>query len=59
MLTNYGSVVDQFQAFCAAEGVPRKFQLPADEFMLYAFAASSAGIQAGSTACNNIAALKA
>ncbi|KAJ7861088.1 hypothetical protein B0H14DRAFT_2576229 [Mycena olivaceomarginata] len=36
-LTNYGSVVDRFQAFSAAEGVPLKFQLPADEFVLCAF----------------------
>jgi hypothetical protein len=58
-LMNYGSAVDRFQAFCAAEGVPHKFQLPADEFVLCAFAASSAGVHAGSTARNNIAALKA
>ncbi|KAJ7477503.1 DNA breaking-rejoining enzyme [Mycena latifolia] len=58
-LANYGSTVDRFLAFCTGEGVPIKFQLPADEFVLCAFAASSAGIHAGSTARNNIAALKA
>ncbi|KAJ7174969.1 DNA breaking-rejoining enzyme [Mycena crocata] len=58
-LSNYGSAVDRFLAFCSAEGVPEEFQLPADEFVLCAFAASSAGIHAGSTARNNIAALKA
>ncbi|KAJ7099846.1 hypothetical protein C8R43DRAFT_964113 [Mycena crocata] len=39
--------------------VPKELQLPADEFVLCAFAASSAGIHAGSTPRNNIAALKA
>ncbi|KAJ7760893.1 hypothetical protein DFH07DRAFT_694027, partial [Mycena maculata] len=58
-LTNYGSAVDRFLAFCSSEGVPPEFQLPANEFVLCAFAASSAGIHAGSTARNNIAALKA
>ncbi|KAF7359721.1 hypothetical protein MVEN_00696700 [Mycena venus] len=58
-LSNYGSVVDCFLAFCVAEGVPATFQLPADEFVLCAFAASSAGVHAGQTARNNIATLKA
>ncbi|KAJ6535788.1 hypothetical protein B0H19DRAFT_1271504 [Mycena capillaripes] len=58
-LTNYGGVVDEFLGFCAIEGVPSKFQLPADEFVLCAFAASSAGVHAGSTVRNKIAALKA
>ncbi|KAJ6594951.1 hypothetical protein B0H19DRAFT_1247586 [Mycena capillaripes] len=52
-------VVDEFLGFCAIEGVPSKFQLPADEFVLCAFAASSAGVHAGSTVRNKIAALKA
>ncbi|KAJ7429859.1 hypothetical protein B0H11DRAFT_2166731 [Mycena galericulata] len=58
-LANYGNAVNRFLAFCAAEGVPHRFQLPADEFVLCAFATSSAGVHAGSTARNNIAALKA
>ncbi|KAJ7508098.1 hypothetical protein B0H11DRAFT_1611159, partial [Mycena galericulata] len=58
-LKNYGGVVDRFLDFCSVEGVPKKFQLPADEFVLCAFAASSAGVHAGSIARNNIAALKA
>lgn len=58
-LANYGNAVDRFLAFCESEGVPHNFQLPADEFVLCAFAASSAGIHAGSTARNNMAALKA
>ncbi|KAJ7722079.1 hypothetical protein DFH07DRAFT_932613 [Mycena maculata] len=58
-LANYGNAVDRFLAFCSAQGVPQKFQLPADEFVLCAFAASSAGVHSGSTARNNIAAVKA
>ncbi|KAJ6523727.1 hypothetical protein B0H19DRAFT_1215043 [Mycena capillaripes] len=58
-LGTYGSTVDRFLEFCAAEGVPKKIQPPADEFVLCAFAATSAGIHAGATAGNNIAALKA
>ncbi|KAJ7112064.1 hypothetical protein C8R43DRAFT_1138992 [Mycena crocata] len=58
-LNNYGYAVDRFLAFCAQEKIPIRFQLPADEFVLCAFAASGAGIHAGSTARNNIAALKA
>ncbi|KAJ7724785.1 hypothetical protein B0H16DRAFT_1333271 [Mycena metata] len=58
-LTNYGSVVDRFLGFCTGQGVPQRLQLPADEFVLCAFAASGAGVQAGSTARNNISALKA
>ncbi|KAJ7489662.1 DNA breaking-rejoining enzyme [Mycena galericulata] len=58
-LSNYGTAVDRFLAFCTTEGVPEHLQLPADEFVLCAFAASGAGVHAGSTARNNIAALKA
>jgi hypothetical protein len=58
-LTNYGYAVDRFLAFCRLEGIPAEFQLPTDEFVLCAFAASSAGVHAGTTARNNIAALKA
>ncbi|KAJ7804432.1 hypothetical protein B0H14DRAFT_3486171 [Mycena olivaceomarginata] len=58
-ITNYGHAVDRFLAFCVDEKIPTKFQLPADEFVLCAFAASGAGVHSGSTARNNIAALKA
>ncbi|KAJ7315240.1 hypothetical protein DFH08DRAFT_715846, partial [Mycena albidolilacea] len=55
----YGHTVDRFLAFCVDEKIPTKFQLPTDEFVLCAFAASGAGVHSGSTARNNIAALKA
>ncbi|KAF8189224.1 hypothetical protein K438DRAFT_2145201 [Mycena galopus ATCC 62051] len=58
-LANYGNAMDRFIAFCTTEGVPSDLQLPADKFVLCAFAASGAGVHAGSTARNNIAALKA
>lgn len=58
-LKNYGGAVDRFLAFCTSEGVPEELQLPADEFVLCAFAASSAGIHAGSTVRNDIAGVKA
>ncbi|KAJ7721249.1 hypothetical protein DFH07DRAFT_1008089 [Mycena maculata] len=58
-ISNYGYAVDRFLAFCTREGIPPKFQLPTDEFVLSAFAASGAGVHSGSTARNNIAALKA
>ncbi|KAF8147555.1 DNA breaking-rejoining enzyme [Mycena galopus ATCC 62051] len=58
-LANYGNTMDRFIAFCTTEGVPSDLQLPADEFVLCAFAASGAGVHASSTARNNIAALKA
>ncbi|KAJ7061776.1 hypothetical protein C8F01DRAFT_1286843 [Mycena amicta] len=57
--TNYGYAVDRFLRFCDAENIPSHLRLPTDEFVLCAFAASGAGIHAGSTARNNIAALKA
>ncbi|KAJ7658875.1 hypothetical protein B0H17DRAFT_955054, partial [Mycena rosella] len=57
-LANYGSAVDWLLTFCTAEGVPKHFQLPADELVLCAFTASSTGAHAGSTARNNISALK-
>ncbi|KAF7296201.1 hypothetical protein HMN09_01088800 [Mycena chlorophos] len=58
-LDNYGSAVARFREFCRQEHVPAALQLPAHEFVLCAFAASSAGVQAGSTARKNISALKA
>ncbi|KAJ7734594.1 DNA breaking-rejoining enzyme [Mycena metata] len=56
---NYGYTLDRFLRFCVEEKIPPKLQLPTDEFVLCAFAASGAGVHAGSTARNNIAALKA
>ncbi|KAJ7134103.1 hypothetical protein C8R46DRAFT_1362275 [Mycena filopes] len=47
------------RTFGAEERIPPALQLPTDEFVLCAFAASGAGVHAGSTARNNIAALKA
>jgi hypothetical protein len=58
-IENYSSTVGRFLEFCATEGIRAKFQLPADESVLCTFSASSAGVYAGSTACKNIAALKA
>ncbi|KAJ7694399.1 hypothetical protein B0H17DRAFT_852424, partial [Mycena rosella] len=57
-LTGYIYAVDRFLAFCIAETIPTKFQLPADEFVLCAFATSGAGIHSGSMARNNMVALK-
>lgn len=49
-VTDYGHAVDRFLRFCADEKIPAKFQLPADEFVLGAFAASGAGVHSGATA---------
>jgi hypothetical protein len=57
--TNYGYALNRFLKFCADEKIPSRLQLPADEFVLCAFAASGAGVHSGSTARNNVAALKA
>nr|GAT53151.1 predicted protein [Mycena chlorophos] len=56
---NYGSSVTRFREFCRREHIPRSLQLPAHEFVLCAFAASSARVHAGTTARKNISALKA
>jgi hypothetical protein len=58
-LYHYKNVLRRFQAFCEMESVPQDLRFPSDERVLCAFAASSAGSQSGSTARNNIAALKA
>lgn len=55
----YSHSVSIFLKFCDIEHIPQHLRLPADEFILCAFAASSAGRHAGSTARNRIAALKA
>lgn len=58
-LTGYGQAVRRFLKFCDKERVPSSFRLPADDFVLCAFAASFAGNRAGSTLRNSISALKA
>jgi len=55
----YNSSIKQFLAFCDSEGVPQSLQLPADEFILCAFAAQSVRRHSGSTATKCIAAVKA
>jgi hypothetical protein len=55
----YSGAIDQFIRFCDMEGVPDHLRFPADEFVLCAFAASSAGVHARSTPRNRLSALKA
>lgn len=55
----YSGSIDQFIRFCDAEGVPEHMRFPADEFVLCAFAASSAGIHARTTPRGRLSALKA
>jgi len=55
----YSSSIRQFLAFCDSECVPQSLRLPADEFILCAFAAQSVRRHSGSTAAKRIAALKA
>ncbi|KAF7303342.1 hypothetical protein MIND_00561900 [Mycena indigotica] len=58
-LANYGSAMKRFLKFCDTEAIPQQLRLPTHEFVLSAYAASHAGLHAGSTARNDIAALKA
>lgn len=58
-LMGYGQAVARFMRFCDDERLPANVRLPANDFLLCAFAASSAGRHAGSTARSNISALKA
>jgi hypothetical protein len=58
-ISNYANGIKQFHAFCNRENVPLEYRLPASEFLLCAFAASHAGILAGSTAQNCISAIRA
>ena len=58
-IRHYSSAIDQFMEFCDSEGVPDHLRFPADEFILCAFAASSIGKHARSTAQSRLAALKA
>jgi hypothetical protein len=55
----YSGAIKQFIQFCDAEGIPDHLRFPADEFVLCAFAASSAGVHARSTPRNRLSALKA
>lgn len=49
----YSGAIDQFIRFCDSESVPDHLRFPADEFVLCAFAASSAGIHARTTPRNH------
>ena len=55
----YSGSIKQYIRFCDTEGIPEIFRFPADEFVLCAFAASSAGIHARNTPRNRLSALKA
>jgi hypothetical protein len=55
----YSGSIEQFIRFCDTEGVPSHLRFPADEFVLCAFAASSAGIHARTTPRGRLSALKA
>ena len=55
----YSNSIDEYICFCDTEGVPNHLRFPADEFVLCAFAASSAGIHSWSTPHNQLSALKA
>ena len=55
----YSSSIRQYIRFCDMEGIPEHLRFPADEFVLCAFAAASAGIYARSTPRNQLSALKA
>ena len=58
-IRRYSGAIDQFIGFCGSEGVPDHLRFPAYEFILCAFAASSIGKHARSTAQRRLAALKA
>jgi hypothetical protein len=55
----YSGAIDQYIRFCDDESIPDHLRFPADEFVLCAFAASSAGIHARTTPRNRLSALKA
>ena len=58
-LQRYTGAIQQFINFCIAEKIPDSLRFPADEFVLCAFAASSAGKHAGSTPRARLSAIKA
>ena len=55
----YSSSIKQYIRFCDMERIPEHLRFPADEFVLCAFVASSAGVYARSTPRNQLSALKA
>ena len=55
----YSGSIEQYIRFCDIEGIPIHLRFPADEFVLCAFAASSAGVHSRSTPQNRLSALKA
>ena len=55
----YSGSIRQYIRFCNTEGIPEQLRFPADEFVLCAFAASSAGIHSRTTPQNRLSALKA
>ena len=58
-LRRYTGAIQQYIDFCIVEGFPDSLRFPADEFVLCAFAASSAGKHAGSTPRACLSAIKA
>lgn len=58
-LIKYESGVKRFLAFCDHENIPTDLRLPASEFLLCAFAASTAGIRSGSTISSDLSAIRA
>jgi hypothetical protein len=58
-LEKYRQGVNHFLSFCDSQNVSSCFRLPASEFLLCAFAASSAGERSGSAVRNDISAIRA
>ena len=58
-LGRYTGAIQQYIDFCITENIPENLRFPADEFVLCAFAASSAGKHAGSTPRARLSAIKA
>jgi hypothetical protein len=58
-LARYRLSVERFVQFCTEQHISHEFQLPASEFLLCAFAASSSGLRSGSTIRNDISAVRA
>jgi hypothetical protein len=58
-IKRYSGAIRQYISFCDSERVPEHLRFPADEFILCAFAASSAGKHSGSTPRSRLSALKA
>ena len=58
-LKRYSGAIQQYIDFCSSEQVPDSLRFPADEFVLCAFAASSAGKHSGNTPRARLSAIKA